>query len=138
MNKSDTESFGCVEEHERPEAYADSAKAEGCVFGRYHYVAVGHHARSASQRGPLHSANQRFREAGSNREQCFLNAADAFNVTRGEFVEVHTRAKRLALAGEQYRTDTAVFFSSIKHVDQFAAEFSGKRIALTGAVQPHT
>jgi len=30
-----------VEEHEAPKAHADSSKAEGCVFGRYHHVAVG-------------------------------------------------------------------------------------------------
>jgi hypothetical protein len=128
----------CVEEHEGPEAYADSSKAEGCVFGRYHHVAVGHNARAASQGRALHCANQWLREAGSYREQRFLNAADALHVTRREFVEVHTRAKGLALARKQYRADTLVFFSSVKHVDQLVTEFTVKRIALTGAVQPDT
>jgi hypothetical protein len=128
----------CVKEYEGPEAYLDSGDAEGCVFGRYHYVAVGHHARATSQRGPLHCSNQRLREAGSHREQCFLNAADAFHVSGGEFVEVHPPAKGLALTCEQYRTDAWIFFTSVNHVHQFSAEFSGKRIALTGAVEPQT
>lgn len=94
VDKSDPQGFGCiedlpcdrkrecmslahgrrdrVEEHERPEAQADSCKAESRIFGSYHHVAISHDSRAASQRGTSHSANQRFRESGSDCEQCFL------------------------------------------------------------------
>src|SRR5579862_1517322 len=50
-----------VEDHEGPEAMADSGESERRVFGGDRHMAVGHQTRPASLRDTVHSANQRLR-----------------------------------------------------------------------------
>ena len=88
--------------------------------------------------GPCTEAIRGFREPGSDSEQVLLKAANFFDVPADEFAEVHTRAKGVPPAGQQYRSDTAVFLSCIKRLQQIPAELGGKQIPPLGAVQPHT
>lgn len=157
--KSDPKGFGCVydlprhrqsertslahgrrnrrENHEGPQAKADSGKAKGRVLVCDRHVAVGHESHTASQRDALHSADQWFREADSYREQCFLYAADTFHVTSGGFIDLHTRTEGVPHAGQQYRPNTSVLLNSVKNLNQFFAECHRQCIALGGAIETH-
>ena len=99
---------------------------------------VAHQSSTSSQSGSLHSANQRFLDARPYGEQRFLKPAGSLDVAARKFLQIHSRTKGVSPRSEQYCADTAVFLSSVKHLDQFSAEFASQQIVAAGLVQPHT